>query len=174
MSRVLKARHNIQAIKYFTAKVDGRNDPDAPTRQDTYIRALQAYIPEFSVYYGHFLTNPKSLPRVAPPHKIVSVLNTEEKGSDVNLAVHLLNDAWLNVFDAAFVVSNDSDLVEAIRLVKQQRRKMIGVVTPWRFRTAAVLAIEASLILRLRKGVLSASQLPDRIPGTTIHKPRTW
>ena len=33
----------------------------------------------------------------------------EEKGSDVNLAAYLLNDAWMNLFEAAVVVSNDTD-----------------------------------------------------------------
>lgn len=32
---------------------------------------------------------------------MVEVVKTEEKGSDVNLAVHLLNDAWLDVYDCA-------------------------------------------------------------------------
>jgi hypothetical protein len=36
----------------------------------------------------------------------------EEKGSDVNLASHLLLDAFQNSFDVGAVLSNDSDLVE--------------------------------------------------------------
>ena len=31
--------------------------------------------------------------------KFAQVIKTEENGSDVNLAVHLLNDAWLNEYD---------------------------------------------------------------------------
>ena len=41
----------------------------------------------------------------------------EEKGSDVNLGAHLLNDAWKGLFDAAVVISNDTDLVTPIRMV---------------------------------------------------------
>ena len=44
--------------------------------------------------------------------QFVEVIKTEEKGSDVNLAVHLLNDAWLDRYECAVVVSNDSDLAE--------------------------------------------------------------
>lgn len=51
-------------------------------------------------------------------NKWVDIIKTEEKGSDVNLAVHLLNDAWQNVYDCAVVLSNDSDLKEAITLIQ--------------------------------------------------------
>ena len=49
----------------------------------------------------------------SPPPATVKVWKNEEKGSDVNIAVHVLNDAWQNAHDCAVVVSNDSDLAEA-------------------------------------------------------------
>ena len=58
------------------------------------------------------------------------VIKTEEKGSDVNLAVHLLNDSWLDVYDCAVVVSNDSDIAEAMRLARHHHGKLIGLITP--------------------------------------------
>lgn len=67
---------------------------------------------------------------VNPPPSRVVVWKNEEKGSDVNLALHVLNDAWLDVYDCAVIVSNDSDLAESLRLVKAQSRKIIGLVTP--------------------------------------------
>ena len=65
-----------------------------------------------------------------PPPGMVEIWKNEEQGSDVNRALHLLNDAWLNVYDCAVVVSNDSDLSEALRIVKAQSDKLIGIVTP--------------------------------------------
>ena len=56
------------------------------------------------------LANPNS------SQEFVEVIRTEEKGSDVNLAVHLLNDSWIDKFDCAVVVSNDSDLAESMPL----------------------------------------------------------
>jgi hypothetical protein len=41
---------------------------------------------------------------------LVSIAQREEKGSDVNVASHLLLDVFLNRIDAALVISNDSDL----------------------------------------------------------------
>ncbi len=41
---------------------------------------------------------------------MVQVAKVEEKGSDVNLASHLVRDALLNHFDEALVLSNDTDM----------------------------------------------------------------
>ena len=54
------------------------------------------------------------------PISTVKVIRAEEKGSDVNLATNLLNDAWKDQYDAAFVVSSDPDLKEGMRLAKQE------------------------------------------------------
>lgn len=57
---LLQPQNVITEIKYFTASVSGIFDPSQPIRQKTYIRALKSHIPEFSVYYGHFLSHPAS------------------------------------------------------------------------------------------------------------------
>jgi hypothetical protein len=49
---------------------------------------------------------------------MVSIIEEEEKGSDVNLASYLLVDGFAGEYDIAIVVSNDSDLAEPIRLVR--------------------------------------------------------
>ena len=45
------------------------------------------------------------------PQKYARVIKTEGKGSDANLATHLLNDTHMDRFDVAVVISNDSDLL---------------------------------------------------------------
>jgi len=47
--------------------------------------------------------------------KICWHYQNRRKGSDVNLAVHLLNDSLLDKYDCAVIVSNDSDLAESLR-----------------------------------------------------------
>jgi uncharacterized LabA/DUF88 family protein len=176
--RLLQPKHLILSIKYFTARVSATpNDPQKPIRQETYLRALEAYIPEIEIYYGHFLSNPIRAPLVTPTktQRHADVIKTEEKGSDVNLAVHLLNDAWLNKYDCAVVVSNDSDLSESMCLVKQHHKKMLGLITPGRDRwTSRELMVHATFVRRIRDSALKSSQLPDPIPGTSIHKPESW
>lgn len=104
----------------------------------------------------------------------VPIIKTEEKGSDVNIAVHLLNDSWLDRFDCAIVVSNDSDLAESLRLVKKQHEKVIGLINPRGPFPARELMKYATFQKKIRKGVLRDSQLPDPIPGTKIRKPDRW
>ena len=179
---LLDTSHQIISIKYFTAIVTGKIDPDQPVRQKTYIRALKKYIPEISVYYGKFLSHNVFKPLAYPINKnlfgknikFVNVIKTEEKGSDVNLSVQLLNDAWLDLHDCAVIVSNDSDLSESLRLVKELHKKKIGLITPGKIHPSRELLKYSDFTKRVRKGVLAASQLPDLIPGTTIHKPAVW
>lgn len=105
---------------------------------------------------------------------LAEVGSMEEKGSDVNLAVHLLNDAWKNAFDAAVVISNDTDLIEPIRMVTQERNKPIYVACPGRWAMAPKLANVATFQRHIRTAMLSSSQLPQQIPNTTIRKPPNW
>ena len=102
------------------------------------------------------------------------MIRTEEKGSDVNLAVHLLNDGWLDAYDCGVVVSNDSDIAEAMRLVRQQREKRIGLVTPGTGRPSRQLMAHADFSRHVRANGLRHSQLPDPIPGTSIRRPAGW
>ncbi len=44
----------------------------------------------------------------------------EEKKTDVNLAVRIVEDAYENRFDRAYIISCDTDIVPAINLVKQR------------------------------------------------------
>ena len=174
--KLLKPVNQIISIKYFTDLVSGRSDPNQPIRQETYFRALKHYIPELSIYYGSFQTHPKMAKLVTPIHgkNYAEVYKTEEKGSDVNLAVHLLNDAWLNVYDAAVLISNDSDIAESLRLVKQHHpSKAIGLLTPVDH-PSAELRKHSDFIKRIRSGVLASAQLPNPIPGTNISKPVSW
>ena len=102
-------------------------------------------------------------------------VKTEEKGSDVNyLAVHLLNYGWLDACDYGVVLSDDSDIAEALRLERQLRGKRIGLVTPGKGRPSRQLMAHADFSGRIRVNGLRRSQLPDPIPGTNIRKPVGW
>ena len=108
-------KNTIHQIKYFTALVSARpNDPDQPVRQQTFLRA-QRTIPNLSIIYGHYLSNETTM-RLAHPvagaSPYVRVIKTEEKGSDVNLATHLLTDGFRGAYDIAVVITNDSDLLD--------------------------------------------------------------
>jgi hypothetical protein len=126
LCQLLLPKNTIEQIKYFTALVSARpNDPDQPVRQQLYLPALRT-LPKVSIHFGHFLTHEVTMALVVPPGqptRYARVIKTEEKGSDVNLAIHLLHDAHMGRFDVAVVVSNDSDLLEPIKIVREQLRK---------------------------------------------------
>ena len=110
--------NQIDKVRYFTARVSARpHDPGQPQRQETYLRAL-ATIADVELHFGHFLTHEISMPDAVAwktgRYRAVRVMKTEEKGSDVNLATHLLMDAIDDLFDVADIISNDSDLKEPI------------------------------------------------------------
>lgn len=138
---------------------------------------------------GGSLNSPKQLPVSGYPRPgmrafgpktpvadalITEVHTMEEKGSDVNLGAHLLNDAWKGAFEAAMVISNDSDLVTPIKMVSVDLKKPVFIVCPGRWEMSKHLARVATYRRHIRRSMLSASQFPDPIPGTTIRKPATW
>lgn len=177
-TNLLDSSHEIVKIKYYTAHISSRSgNNDSMLRQKYYLQAIKKYIPELEIYYSHYLTHQISAKVVNPPPDFIKVYKTEEKGSDVNLALHILNDAWLNEYDCAVVVSNDSDLAESLRLVKSQNNKTIGLIFPntdTKRRPSRELSKYANFIKHIRTKVLSNSLLPENIPGSSIHKPKDW
>jgi uncharacterized LabA/DUF88 family protein len=117
-------------------------------------------------------------PPPATGPKTVQVMKSEEKGSDVNLASYLLVDAFDDDYEAAVVVSNDSDLAEPIRLVRQKFRKKVLVLHPCGLGRAISVELRrvASKSLIVDASLLPASQFPVTLTDAngTIHKPARW
>jgi len=117
------------------------------------------------------LANPvPGLPRV------VDVIKTEEKGSDVNIATHMLIDAFRNANQAAILVSNDSDLVEPVKVIKKEFGKTVIVLNPCRNQPSVELKRYADLVKPIRTWVLKASQFPPTLADQkgTFTKPAGW
>ena len=173
---ILGDENNLIKVKYFTARVQPTDrDPQVNIRQDTYFRALEAYCQEVEIHFGHFLRHKVFAENANPPPNKIEIFKTEEKGSDVNLALHALNDAWADAYDCAVIVSNDSDLATALKMVREQQKKVIGLITPgapkrnpsWQLRQFS------SFIKIIRPWALEKSLLPNPIPGTEISKPKS-
>ena len=108
------------------------------------------------------------------PGPPVHIIKTEEKGSDVNLAVHMVNDAWAEDYDCLAIISNDSDLAEAMRIVKSERKKKVALIAMPGRRTAHKLRINSTFIRTAKPVNLEKNQLPDTIPDTKYTKPIDW
>ena len=183
-SRLLPGRE-INRIRYFTARVSPLpHDPEAPDRQDAYLRALET-LPDLTVHLGRFTSRPLSLP-VFPltypnrnsPAQTVRVLRTEEKRSDVNLATFLMLDCVDDEFDEVVVISNDSDLVLPIDLAARRFGKTAGVISPQRRSqfSRSLLGVANWYLREINRSVLAASQFPDFVqhPRGPITKPASW
>ena len=185
----------VTRVNLYTARVSALIDPGGPARQQTYFDALTTE-PRIKIHYGRFLFGERWAKLIIPPDArpqpynwtlpvpaFVKVAKVEEKGSDVNLASHLLRDAFTKQFDQALVISNDTDLVEPIRIVTQEVKLPVGIVAPRRHRTGEApvpspsLARVSSFTLYLDNRHLAASQFQSPLTlanGTVISKPATW
>jgi len=167
----------VQQIKYFTARVSARQgDLGKPLRQEVYLRALRT-IPHLSVVLGQFRTHPVPMVRTGSnPPKWVVVDKTEEKGSDVNLASHLLMDGFRGRYELAVIISTDSDLAEPVRMV---RRELMLAVRVWNPHPTHSFQLSRHTIFnkRVRATDLAAAQFPPSVidaKGNTLTKPTNW
>jgi uncharacterized LabA/DUF88 family protein len=138
----------LERIVYCTARIDQRLNSAGFNEQDAYLKALTATASVDHIEYGKYVTGirnrplavkgprPRSAPQVVTSQWpvmvqstlgsplpgavfMVSTLHQEEKGTDVNLATHLVTDVMNRAVDAAVVISNDSDLKLPIQRVRQ-------------------------------------------------------
>lgn len=123
----------IRRVRYFTALLNQRPDnPDQPARQLTYLRALET-LPGLEFHYGVFRPRIKTrrLAELIPGvPEYVRIIDSEEKGTDVNLATRLLIDGFTEAYEQAVVVSNDSDLASPMRYVRDELGYKVAVVNP--------------------------------------------
>lgn len=174
-------QNQIEHIHYFTARVVARpQDPQQPVRQETLLRAL-ATLPRLTIHLGTFLEKPVKMKLANPPASgpdIVKVLRSEEKGSDVNMACQMLVDAFDDAVDAAIVVTNDSDLVAPIRIVRKKFGKKVVALMPCCNGRAKSIELQkvVSKAVTVNAAHLAASQFPNQLRDAngTIHKPASW
>ena len=171
---------DIHRVCYFTARLDVRpGNPGQAQRQLIYLRAL-ATLPGFDSYFGVFRSGVKRRPLAEsvpglPTH--VLVRDSEEKGSDVNLATRLLVDGFNREYEQAVVVSNDADFAGAMRYVRDDLGLRVTLVNPdARNVSPRELADAATYVRRLWKSHLRRSLFPDTLTDGigTITKPAGW
>jgi uncharacterized LabA/DUF88 family protein len=175
----LLPKDEINRIRYFTARIAGRTPTDhGPVHQDAYLRAL-ATLAKTTVHEGEFYVTRTTMPLANPTpgeSAWVQVIKTEEKGSDVAMASYLMLDAMRGECEASVIVTNDSDLREPIRLVREELGLVTGVINPHPpYRRSR--ALTASFFKQIRRNALAQSQLPTTLTdanGRKITKPQGW
>lgn len=182
----------IVRIKYFTARIKAKtNSNDASIRQDIYFKALDSECNLYQKIEGRYQVTQKKRElskdlschqnSSCTPYKmkdLVQVYEPQEKQTDVNIAAHMINDAWLGLYDQAILISNDSDLAMALEIVRTEYpgkpKKRIGLITPGRdSRPAGSLNRHSDWQKNIKIFHLEKSQLPNKI-ADNIRKPVSW
>lgn len=185
LARAIMPNYYVEHVHYFTAKIKPNASPDkqAPQRQQMYLRALDT-LPDLTVTFGTFRTDKRHM--IEHPVKTTfcgsfylktAVRKVEEKGSDVNLAAHLIFEALTLDASHYVVLTNDSDQAGALRLLKGHGVKT-GIIFPMESaRGSKELAnTEPDFTGFVLREHLAKSQLPDRLqtPSGWVHRPPKW
>lgn len=169
---LLKPDQQLISTHYFTARVrsSGQHQQDA-RRQSIYLDAL-ATLSDMTIHEGHYLEKPRQCQQCG-----ATWMSYEEKMTDVNIATQLLSDAFDNRFDAALIISADSDLTTPVRKVRERfpGKRVIIALPPER--RSHQLTQAANGFVAIGEDKLRKSQLPDQIAsvsGFMLQRPPNW
>lgn len=176
MFELVRPHDDIQHIYYFTAKVNGPSGSD----QETYLNALGT-LPKISIIEGKF-KNKNVVCRVsACALKRQIFQQPEEKRTDVNIALQMLDDAYQGTADRMLLVSGDSDLVPAVNFVRHRAPNceiVVYIPSSHPKRGAAVeLRTAAHKHRSLPLAELAKAQFPRIVTGpsgATYERPTNW
>lgn len=168
IENLIKPDQSLQAVKYFTSRVS--NNPDKQKRQTTYIEALEST--GVQITYGRYQVNDVECHRCGNIWR-----EPNEKMTDVNIATQIIIDAYQDKYDAAILISGDSDLVPPIRSVHENfKNKRVSVFfPPKRFNNSVAAVAKGSMTLGRKK--LTDSQFPDDViksDGFVLKRPAEW
>jgi uncharacterized LabA/DUF88 family protein len=138
-------------------------------RHQVYVRALETQ--GIKVIFGKFKRKEKFC------NKCKQLFEThEEKQTDVNVAIKLFQEAVNDSFDKAVIVSGDSDLIPAIKAVRESfPAKKIGIMIPID-RQAEELKATADFHYKIKEFHLKNAIFPDVVEcnGAKIEIPAKW
>ena len=169
---LLKCHQRLSSIKYFTSRIESTiYDPYKHKRQQTYIEALQT-IDLCSIYFGHYLRKAIKCNRCGNTWE-----SFEEKMTDVNIGIEMLDDAYCSRFDTAILISGDSDLAGPLKKIKKLfPSKRIVVAFPPN-RVSKQLKQISDAYFTIGRKAFSESQFPDQVKnnaGFTLLRPTKW
>lgn len=164
----LKPEQQVVSIKYFTSRVS--NNPGKQKRQSTYLEALEAV--DIEIIYGRYQVNNVECHRCGNIWK-----EPNEKMTDVNIATQMIIDEFENKYDAAILISGDSDLVPPIKAVHSHfaDKRVTVFFPPKRYNSSVAAIAKGSLIIGRKK--LADSQFSNDVlskNGFNLRKPVDW
>lgn len=166
--RLTNSRQQLSQVLFFTAFYPDR--PHKEKRHRLFNRAQELH--GVKIIYGRFKRKEKYCNSCKQ-----TVRGWEEKETDVNIAIELLDRAYKDEYDAAFVLSADNDLLPAIRAVKNSHpQKDIKIILPPGMYRANDLKNEAHSHVQLKERHVMNNQFADSIQlkGVKLDKPKEW
>jgi uncharacterized LabA/DUF88 family protein len=167
---LLRPGQTLELTTYFTARV--RNDPEGQRRQSDYLDALASHSPLVTVVDGRFQEKPRRCRDCGAAWTVY-----EEKETDVNIAAALIEDAVLDRYDTALLISADSDLRPAIVTMKRLCPEKRIIVTFPPKRHSADLKRVVDGYLPLGDDKIRQAQLPTEVvnnAGIILRRPKHW
>jgi len=130
------------------------------------------------MHYGQFHSAPVSMPLAHPSvggPKFATVMKTEEKGSDVNIATYLLLDGVDGDYEVAVIISGDTDLLTPIHAVRDRLNLRVGVLNPHPRRSRELSQV-ADFYKPIEPTHLPLCQFPPSLTDATgtFTKPPSW
>ena len=114
----LRLDEDVVAVKFFTAMVDPlKHVSTRRDRQKRYMRALGT-LPKVKIILGKYQERTVTC-RAHDCMRRLEYQVPEEKKTDVNMAVNVLEDAFRGLTDSMVIVSGDSDLEPAVEWVRR-------------------------------------------------------
>ncbi len=168
MTSFLSRNEQLIQIKYFSAIFEA--NPQKANRHRRYIKVLKDK--KIKVILGKFKHKDLYCKRCHRNYR-----STEEKRTDVNIALHILQDAYKNRYDTIILVSGDTDLIPAIKMLKADfPTKKIGVIFPYG-RKNLELANQVHFNKKIKIIDMEIAILPDAYnlrDGKVLTLPEEW
>ncbi len=167
---LLRAGQELVRVKYFTADLKGGNDKWR--RQQVFLDALLTHARQLDIIRGHYLLKQRRCRKCGYSMEV-----PEEKKTDVNIATHMMTDAFQDCFDIAMVISGDSDLVPPVEMIRMHLPDKRIVVAFPPGRQSHDLQRAADSCFWINQKHLRISQLPNPVAkanGHLLYRPSTW
>lgn len=148
-------RQELSAVYYFSAIAEYRANKAA--RHKKYLSVLKEA--GVTPILGSFKAKKLECQRCG-----YSWTGHEEKQTDVNIAIWIVQEAFRNNYDEAFLVSRDSDLVPALRFIREMPRgRRIKIIAPPGLRHSKELAKYADKLATIKEIHLERNLFPETV-----------
>ena len=165
---ILPPQTKLVGVNYFTSRIS--RPPGKQKRQVNYIEAVETTPAE--IIFGKYQNEPFYCEFCDQ-----EITLSKEKMTDVNIAVHMVVDAFQSNFDIALLVSGDSDLAPPVsEILRLFPEKKIIIAFPPKRKSYELESVATNNFILTRNN-LKDSQFPESVvkkDGFILRRPDSW